>query len=58
MGVERKDAWFHHWLRSNLRQHMAAALPLVDQLRKLDPDRAARIEALLAEVLKEVEDAS
>ena len=56
MGVERKDSWFHRWFRSDLRRHMAAALPLVDRLRKLDPDRAARIEALLAEVLKEVEE--
>ena len=56
MGIERKAAWFHRWFCNELRRHMTAALPLVDQLRKLDPDRAARIEALLAEVLKEVEE--
>jgi hypothetical protein len=35
---------------------MTAALPLVNRLRTLDPDRAARIEVLLSEVLKEVEE--
>ena len=55
MGIERKDEWMHRWFCSDLRRHMTAALPFVNRLRTVDPDRAARIETLLAEVMKEVE---
>jgi hypothetical protein len=56
MGIESKDEWFRRWDRTALRRHMEAALPIVDRLRTRDPDRAARIEVLLAEIFKEVED--
>ena len=46
----------HRWFCNELRRHMTAALPFVNRLRTVDPDRAARIEVLLTEVLKEVEE--
>jgi hypothetical protein len=39
-----------------MRRHMEAALPIMNRLRTRDPDRAARIEALLSEIFKEVEE--
>ena len=55
MGIERKDEWMHRWYCNDLRRHMTAALTFVNRLRTVDPERAARIEALLAEIMKEVE---
>jgi hypothetical protein len=55
VGIERKDEWTHRWYCNDLGRHITAALTFVNRLRTVDPDRAARIETLLAEVMKEVE---